>query len=159
MDKKDKLMLRLLTITWLVFTVILAYIGFTLFTNTTRDTHNLIISIDNIKKDIDIKNKELEKITDNIKSLKPLAGMKGDKGDTIIGPKGEDSMSTHTETIVDNQTIIEKQVPIKGDNGLTPLVAFDEGLKRWMVRYRESEEWSLAPVLCFGISGSCGEPN
>lgn len=40
--------------------------------------------------------------------------VQGPKGDSIKGDKGDNAVSTHTEKIIEQQTVLEKQIPING---------------------------------------------
>lgn len=152
MDKKDKLLLRILTILWLILTLGLAYIGFTLFQQTSGEVRLIAESVKSVQQGNALSKEQLAEVSRQIATIQATVPKDGKDG-----KNGKDSLSTHT--IVEKETVVEKQIPVHGKNGRdgqTPLVAFDEGLKRWLVRYDETEEWTLAPVLCFGVYGSCG---
>lgn len=83
-----------------------------------------------------------------VKSLQAAPAKDGEKGDTVVGPKGENSVSTHTETIVEKQTTVEKQVPLKGENGREVEMRTNPLTKDIEWRYSGTRGWNVLLEIC-----------
>lgn len=72
----------------------------------------------------------------------------GPKGDSIKGDKGDNAVSTHTEKIIEQQTVLEKQIPVNGQNGREIELRSNPDTKDLEWRYVGTRGWNVLLEYC-----------
>lgn len=160
MDKKDRILLRVLTILFALFVLLLALYGWQLGQNVEKQASHYQAQIDTIYEDLDLQREELNTLKSQFKHFienPPKDGEKGDDGVSIKGEDGEDGVTTierhETQTIIEKPVVIE---PEPGRDGRTPEFAIDATTGSQLMRYKGDEDWHLVPrVVCSVLSVVC----
>lgn len=157
MNKKDRILLRLVTIAFAIFVLLLAYFGYQLGKEVEQQSNYTHTNIEAIYKDLDIKQKQIDAMQSHINKILsniPKDGRDGSDGtDGVNGKDGATIVENHETT-----TIIEKEVPVEprqGNNGKTPEFAIDNVSNKLMMRYQGDEEWHIIPILCENLTVVC----
>lgn len=142
------------TVTWVLLFILIGLVAYALVRDYNRqpDVNNYIgKSAYQIAAEHGYVGSEIQWLS----SLKadPVEGPKGDKGDSVKGKDGKDSVSTTTTK--ETETIIEKQVAVKGEDGRTPEIAQDITTKELFIRYTGDDDWHIMPKLCLSVL--CGD--
>lgn len=74
--------------------------------------------------------------------------VQGPKGDSIKGDKGDNAVSTHTEKIIEQQTVVEKQVPVNGQDGREIELRSNPDTKDLEWRYVGTRGWNVLLEYC-----------
>lgn len=72
----------------------------------------------------------------------------GPKGDSVKGDKGDNAVSTHTNKVIEQQTILEKQIPINGRDGREVEFRTSPDTKDREWRYAGTRGWNVLIQYC-----------
>jgi hypothetical protein len=157
MDKRDKILLRILTICVVLFVGILIYVVWNTGQSIERSNNSTSVisgAVKDIYKDLDKKQKEIDDLKLKVDNIEIQPGKDGKNGvDGKAGKDGVTKIENH-----ETQTTIEKQIavePIPAVNGKTPRFAIDGETGKWLMQYEGDEEWFLVPTLCQGLTVVC----
>ncbi len=131
--------------------IIFCFLNILLLTKITERSKSLENSYNTVSASTKKLNSSIEDINDRVKYIedtvnkinteKPKDGRNGKDG--ANGVDGIDSKSHNTiETKVIEKQVI-KEVPVKGDNGLTPIIKCNVEKNRWEYKFLVDKNWQL----------------
>lgn len=139
--KSESVVTNILLIVLIIMLSVLIYMRY-------KDNVSIDVKIENAVKKIEIKQPK-----NGINGKNGTTPTKGiDYFDGSNGKDGKDSVSTNT--IVTNTETVVKEIPLKGEPGLTPLLRCDKHFNAWMVKYKQEDEWDFLNsevVPCRGL--------
>jgi len=165
MDRRDRILIRLLIAFLIIGSIILAYVGYTLGQTVDKNEKRSSIKFQQIDKNFDLQKKQLELQQKQIDILKEaVTSVKGakdgrdgkDGADGVNGKDGVTKIESHeTQTVVQRVIPADPVQPLNGVNGRTPEFAIDGNSRKLLMRYEGDDDWRLVPVLCQALTVSC----